>query len=98
MSSRLFTRLVEHAPLRVVDVMGPLIGVEYQMGLLRSRRGSEVTRMTPETVGMAEAGRQLGLTTREVVQLVYDRRIRYVIVKGIPRIPQNAVEEYRNAS
>jgi hypothetical protein len=35
----LFTRLVEHAPLRVVDVMGPLVGVEYQMGLLRSRLG-----------------------------------------------------------
>jgi hypothetical protein len=54
--------------------------------------------MTPETIGMAEAGRQLGITTREVVQLVYDRRIRYVIVEGIPRIPQDAVEEYRNAS
>lgn len=54
--------------------------------------------MTPETIGMAEAGRQLGITTREVVQLVYDRRIRYVIVEGIPRIPQDAVEEFRNAS
>ena len=35
----LFMRLIEHAPLRVVDVMGPLVGVEYQMGLLRSRLG-----------------------------------------------------------
>lgn len=54
--------------------------------------------MVPETLGMAEAARQLGLTTREIVQLVYDRRIRYVIVEGIPRIPEDAVEEYRNAS
>lgn len=35
----LFTRLIEHLPLRVVDVMGPLVGVEYQMDLLRSRLG-----------------------------------------------------------
>ena len=51
--------------------------------------------MTPESIGMAEAARELGLTTREVVQLVYDRRIRYVIVDGIPFIPLDAVEEYR---
>jgi excisionase family DNA binding protein len=54
--------------------------------------------MALETLGMAEAARQLGLTTRDVVQLVYDRRIRYVIVEGIPRIPEDAVDEYRNAS
>lgn len=35
----LFVRLIEHVPLRVVDVMGPLVGVEYQMDLLRSRLG-----------------------------------------------------------
>ena len=54
--------------------------------------------MALETLGMAEAARQLGLTTREMVQLVYDRRIRHVIVEGIPRIPEDAVDEYRNAS
>ena len=54
--------------------------------------------MALETLGMAEAARQLGLTTREMVQLVYDRRIRYVIVDGIPRIPEDAVDEYRSAS
>jgi len=35
----LFTRLIEHLPLRVVDVIGPLAGVEYQLGLLRSKLG-----------------------------------------------------------
>ncbi len=45
---------------------------------------------------MAEAARLLGLTTRQVVQLVYDRKIRFVIDdKGIPRIPEDAIEEYR---
>ena len=48
--------------------------------------------------GMAEAGELLGLTTREVVQLVYDRRIRFVIVDDIIRIPEDAIEEYRRNS
>jgi hypothetical protein len=30
-----------------------------------------------------------------MVQLVYDRRIRFVIVEGIPGIPEDALEEYR---
>ena len=52
--------------------------------------------MTIETPpGMAEAAKLLGITTRQVVQLVYDRKIRYVIVDGIPRIPEDAIEEYR---
>jgi hypothetical protein len=44
---------------------------------------------------MAEAARRLEVTTREVVQLVYDGHIAYVLVDGIPRIPDNVVEDYR---
>jgi excisionase family DNA binding protein len=51
--------------------------------------------MAVEILGMAEAARRLGITTREMVQLVYERRIRYVLVDGIPRIPDDAVNEYR---
>ena len=54
--------------------------------------------MTARNLGMAEASRLLGLTTRQVVQLVYDRRIRYVIVSGIPCIPEEAIDEYRRAA
>ena len=54
--------------------------------------------MTLETLGMAEAARQLGVTTREMVQLVYDRDIRFVFVDGIPRIPEDAVDEYRRTA
>lgn len=54
--------------------------------------------MTVENIGMAEAAQRLGLTTRQVVQLVYDREIRYVIVDGIPVIPEDAVEEYRQST
>lgn len=46
--------------------------------------------------GMAEAARLLGLTTREVVQLVYDRKIKFMIVDDIIRIPEDAIEEYRH--
>ncbi|HEV3363321.1 MAG TPA: excisionase [Acidimicrobiia bacterium] len=52
-------------------------------------------RMAVEIPGMAEAAERLGITTRQMVQLVYDREIRYVIVDGIPRIPEDAIEEYR---
>jgi excisionase family DNA binding protein len=51
--------------------------------------------MAVEILGMAEAARRLGVTTRDVVQMVYDRRIAYVLVDGILRIPDDAVEEYR---
>jgi excisionase family DNA binding protein len=51
--------------------------------------------MTVEIPGMAEAAERLGITTRQIVQLVYDREIRYVIVDGIPRIPEDAIDEYR---
>ena len=51
--------------------------------------------MTIEILGMAEAAKELGMTTRQMVQLVYDRQIRYVIVDGIPQIPEDAVDEYR---
>lgn len=55
--------------------------------------------MAVEILGMAEAARRLGMTTREVVQLVYDGQIGYVLVDGIPRIPDNVVEDYsRQAS
>jgi hypothetical protein len=46
--------------------------------------------------GMAEAARELGITTREMVQLVYDRKIRWIVDEiGIIRIPEDAIEEYR---
>lgn len=40
---RLFlTLLIGHEPLRVEDVVGPLIGVQYQLGIVRSRLGLDV--------------------------------------------------------
>lgn len=44
-----------------------------------------------------EAGRRLGLSTKETLRLMYDRKIRTVVVKGIAHIPESAIEEYRAA-
>jgi hypothetical protein len=44
---------------------------------------------------MAEAGRRLGLTTRQVVQLLYDGAIEYVLVDGVPMLSATVVDQYR---
>jgi hypothetical protein len=51
--------------------------------------------MPTEIIGMAEAGRRLGLTTRQVVQLVYDGVIDYVLVDRVPMLSAAVVERYR---
>lgn len=48
-----------------------------------------------EPLMLSIAAEQLEITTRALVQLVYDREIRYVLVDGIPHVPTDAVEEYR---
>ncbi|MGH9009707.1 MAG: hypothetical protein ACRDYF_07645 [Acidimicrobiia bacterium] len=35
----LLFRLMEHVPLQVVDVLGPLFGAQYQMEFVRSKLG-----------------------------------------------------------
>ena len=52
--------------------------------------------MPAETLRATEAARRLGISTRELVQLIYDRKIRYVMVDGIAHLPDDAVEEYRS--
>lgn len=43
---------------------------------------------------MAEAARQLGVPTREIVEAVVERRIRFVMVRGIAHIPEDALQDY----
>lgn len=43
----------------------------------------------------SEAARRIGISTKELLRLVYDRRIRYVMVDGIAHIPIDALEEYQ---
>ena len=44
----------------------------------------------------SEAARRLGIPTKELVRLMHDRRIAYVMIKGIAHVPVEAIEEYRN--
>ena len=53
--------------------------------------------MATEPLRATEAARRLGITTRELLVLVRERRIRYVMVDGIAHVPVDAIEEYRRA-
>jgi excisionase family DNA binding protein len=43
-----------------------------------------------------QAARRLGIPTRDLLRLVYERKIRYVMVDGISHIPEDALDEYRS--
>jgi excisionase family DNA binding protein len=51
--------------------------------------------MVTENLRASEAARRLGMPTKDLLRLVYDRKIRFVMVRGIAHIPVDAVEEYR---
>jgi hypothetical protein len=61
--------------------LGSIIGLEVTMGV--------------ELLRAPEAARRLELPTKEVLRLIYERKIRYVMVKGIAHVPADVVEEYR---
>lgn len=51
--------------------------------------------MPVEILRLAEAARRLGISTLELVHLVYERRIEFVLVDGVPRISEVVVEEWK---
>ena len=51
--------------------------------------------MTTEVLRATEAARRLGIPTKELLRLVHERRIRYVMIDGIAHIPVEALDEYR---
>jgi hypothetical protein len=52
--------------------------------------------MPVEILRLAEAARRLGVPTLEIVQMVTRRQIDYVLVDGVPRIPETVVAETRD--
>ena len=52
--------------------------------------------MSGELLRATEAARRLGISTKELVRLVHERRIRYVMRRGIAHIPDDAIDDYRN--
>jgi excisionase family DNA binding protein len=51
--------------------------------------------MADEPLRTAEAARRLGITTKDLLRLIYDRKIGYVMDKGIAHVPESAIDEYR---
>jgi hypothetical protein len=51
-----------------------------------------------EPLGAAQAARRLGIPTKELLRLVYERKIRDVMLNGIAHIPSDAIEAYQAAA
>jgi excisionase family DNA binding protein len=51
--------------------------------------------MATDNLRASEAARRLGMPTKELLRLVYERKIRFVMVEGVAHIPSDAIDEYR---
>jgi len=51
--------------------------------------------MAERALRAPEAARRLNLSTKDVLRLIYDRKIRYIMVEGIAHVPETAIDEYR---
>ncbi len=51
--------------------------------------------MDAEPLRATEAARLLEIPTRELLRLIHEHRIRYVMVDGIAHVPADAIDEYR---
>lgn len=54
--------------------------------------------MSADLLRATEAARRLDIPTKELLRLIYERRIRYVMVNGIAHVPEDAIAEYQAAS
>jgi len=50
-----------------------------------------------DAIRATDAARRLGITTREMLALVHERRIGYVMVEGIAHIPEDALKRYQSS-
>ena len=48
-----------------------------------------------EPLPPARAAHELGITVEELLKLVHEHKIRFVMVNGMPHIPVAVVREYR---
>ena len=53
--------------------------------------------MDPEPLRIGAVAKLFDLPSRQIVQLIYDRRVPYVMHKGIAHVPQGALDDYRAA-
>jgi excisionase family DNA binding protein len=52
--------------------------------------------MSTEPLRASEAARRLDLPTKELLRLIHDRMIRYVMVDGIAHVPEDAIDEFQS--
>lgn len=52
--------------------------------------------MATEPLRATEAARRLSVPTKELLRLIHDREIRYVMIDGIAHIPADAIDDYRS--
>lgn len=51
--------------------------------------------MSADLLRLGQVSKLLDVPTRRIVQLVYDRRVPFVMHDGIPHVPADALDEYR---
>lgn len=51
--------------------------------------------MPTEPLRATEAARRLGMPTSDLLRLIHDRHIGYVMVDGIAHVPDAAIDEHR---
>jgi excisionase family DNA binding protein len=51
--------------------------------------------MPAEALRATEAARRLGIPTKDLLRLIHDRKIRYVMIDGIAHVPADAIDDYR---
>jgi excisionase family DNA binding protein len=51
--------------------------------------------MSDDPLRATEAARRLGISTKDLLRLIHERKIRYVMVDGIAHVPTDALDEYR---
>lgn len=72
--------------------------LEHEVVMLSRKLGFDQpleVEMAVELLRASEAARRLGISTKELLRLVHERKIRYVMMKGIADVPDDAIEEYR---
>ena len=51
--------------------------------------------MVTQFLRATEAARCLGIPTKELLRLIHERKIRFVMVDGIAHVPLDALDDYR---
>jgi excisionase family DNA binding protein len=73
----------------VAPVEPEIAGLRRTLGFIRPSRREE---LATDLLKASETARRLGIPTKELLRLIHERKIRFVMVKGI--VPDDAIEEF----